>query len=94
MLNFLRMVQLVPGLSLMNELFRGILNCAFTLSDKVHAHLIHNSCLACSKVTKNTKIVYTYLVLVPSSFTIHSWVLKNSLCLWTFQSWPLKVLKG
>jgi len=67
--------QLVPSLSPpVNELLGGILSWAQTLirlfterqlSHKVHAYLVHNSCLTHSQGTKNTKIK-----LMPISVTV------------------------
>jgi hypothetical protein len=83
--------QLVSSLSpLVNKLFGGILSWKQTLirsfterqlSHKVHAYLIHNSCLTRSQGTKNTKksSCPSHSQLVSSSFITHSQMTKHSL---------------
>ena len=87
--------QLVSSLSpLVNKLFGGILSWAqalirlFTerqLSHKVHAYIIHYSCLTHSRGTKNTKksSCPSRSQLVSSSFITHSQMTKHMASDWT-----------
>jgi hypothetical protein len=50
-----------------------------SLSHNVHAHLIHNTCLAQSEMIKNTKKSYlSWSQLMSSSFISHSQMTKSS----------------